>query len=165
MNEKRESWKEILLPAVLVVGLFLVLNLSASGEIGTEEHSTLETWLKLIVNYLVLATEIAAALVIGAAVVRAILSYVRYMFVHPEPNPELYETIRLRLGRMLVLGLEFTLASDILGTAVAPTRQDIITLTAIVLLRTLLNHFLEREVNEAEEKAQKRIEAKQETAA
>lgn len=58
--------------------------------------------------------------------------------------------MRLRLGRALTLGLEFTLASDILRTAVAPTRQDILTLASITLLRTLLNYFLERKIRQAE---------------
>nr|MBA3922947.1 DUF1622 domain-containing protein [Nostocaceae cyanobacterium] len=48
-------------------------------------------------------------------------------------------------------GLEFTVASDILRTAVAPTRQDILNLAAIVLLRTLLNYFLEQEIRQGEQ--------------
>jgi len=59
--------------------------------------------------------------------------------------------IRLQLGRSLALGLEFTVASDILRTAVVPTRQDIVNLGAIVLLRTLLNYFLEREIKQGEQ--------------
>ena len=51
---------------------------------------------------------------------------------------------------MLALGIEFTLASDILRTAVAPTRSDILTLGAVILLRTLLNLFLEREIESGE---------------
>jgi uncharacterized membrane protein len=43
-------------------------------------------------------------------------------------------------------------ASDILRTAVAPTRQDILNLAAIVLLRTLLNYFLEREIEQGEQR-------------
>ena len=51
----------------------------------------------------------------------------------------------------MVLGLEFTVASDILHTAVAPTRQDILNLGALVLLRTLLNYFLEREIQQGDQ--------------
>jgi uncharacterized membrane protein len=61
------------------------------------------------------------------------------------------ERIRLQLGRVLILGLEFTVASDILRTAVAPTRQDILNLGAIVLLRTLLNYFLEQEIRQGQQ--------------
>ncbi|MBA3468275.1 MAG: DUF1622 domain-containing protein, partial [Herpetosiphonaceae bacterium] len=75
--------------------------------------------------------------------------YLRNLFVAQSSHTT--EAVRLQLGRVLTLGLEFTLASDILRTAVAPTRQDILNLGAIVLLRTLLNFFLEREIRQAEE--------------
>jgi len=52
-------------------------------------------------------------------------------------------------ARWLLLGLEFTLAADIVRTAVAPTWDDIGMLAAIALIRTFLNYFLERDVKEA----------------
>ncbi len=48
----------------------------------------------------------------------------------------------LRLGRWLVLGLEFALAADIVRTAIAPTWTDIGMLGAIAVIRTFLNYFL-----------------------
>jgi uncharacterized membrane protein len=98
--------------------------------------------------------EIAAGLVIGVGVITGVISYIRSFFVHGGPQVNFSETIRLRLGRILALGLEFTVASDILRTAVAPTRQDILNLGAIVLLRSLLNYFLEHEIQEAEQRKQ-----------
>ena len=59
------------------------------------------------------------------------------------------EAIRLRLGRWLSLALEFELAADILRTAVAPTWSEIGQLAAIIVLRTLLNYFLQREIDAA----------------
>jgi uncharacterized membrane protein len=61
------------------------------------------------------------------------------------------ERIRLRMGHMLNLGLEFAMASDILRLAVSPSTGDVIILLAIVLLRILLNYFLEREIRSSEE--------------
>jgi uncharacterized membrane protein len=61
------------------------------------------------------------------------------------------EQIRLRMGHMLNLGLEFAMASDILRLAVSPTTADVIILFAIVLLRILLNYFLEREIRSSQE--------------
>lgn len=60
------------------------------------------------------------------------------------------ENIRLKLGRWLALALEFQLAADILKTAVAPTWDDIGKVAAIIVLRTLLNFFLAREIALAE---------------
>ena len=112
--------------------------------------SPLEEGLKVIVGYLAAGAEIAAAVVIGGAIARGSLSYSRQLFLRRQPFNST-EVIRLQLGRVLALGLEFTVASDILRTAVAPTHQDISNLAAIVLLRTLLNYFLEREIRQGEQ--------------
>ncbi len=60
------------------------------------------------------------------------------------------EAVRLRLGRWLAVALEFELAADILRTAVAPTWTEIGQLAAIVVLRTVLNYFLQAEIDKAE---------------
>ncbi len=147
-----ESLSGILLPLALILGLVLILNLNVGqGGEGAGFKSPLESWLKLIVGYLAAGTEIAAAFVIGSAVVRGIGNYVRLLFSRSRQQFDATESVRLQLGRVLALGLEFTVASDILRTAVAPTRQDILNLAAIVLLRTLLNYFLEQEIRQGEQ--------------
>ncbi len=65
-----------------------------------------------------------------------------------------YTEIRLFLGRYLVLGLEFQLGSDILSTAVAPTIAEIEILAAIVVIRTVLNYFLSKEVEREREEVE-----------
>lgn len=149
-----ESWSGVLLPTALILGLVLLLSLNVGEQAGVEPmpNAALEPWLKLFAAYLAAAAEIAAALVIGAAVIRCIAAYLGQVFRHSDPQLDSIEPIRLRLGRVLALGLEFTIASDILRTAVAPTRQDIMNLGAIVLLRTLLNYFLEREIRMGDER-------------
>lgn len=146
----RDSIVSLILPLALILGLVLLLNLSA-GQTSADSttHSPLESWLKLIVGYLAAGAEIAAV-VIGVAVIRGIVNYIRQVFSRRQ-HIDSTELIRLQLGRVLALGLEFTVASDILRTAVAPTRQDILNLGAIVLLRTLLNYFLEREIRQGEQ--------------
>lgn len=147
-----DSFISVLLPIALIFGLVLLLSLNF-GE-GTGEaikDSPLEEWLKVIVDYLASGAEIAAALVIGFAIIRGIISYIRLLFSRRH-HFDATESIRLQLGRVLTLGLEFTVASDILRTAVAPTRQDILNLGAIVLLRTLLNYFLEQEIQQGEQR-------------
>ncbi|CAN5568337.1 hypothetical protein BH20ACT19_BH20ACT19_11710 [soil metagenome] len=59
---------------------------------------------------------------------------------------------RLRLGRLLVVGLEFQLAADILRSAVAPSFEEIGQLAAIAAIRTALNFFLERELRQEQER-------------
>ena len=56
----------------------------------------------------------------------------------------------MRFGVWLLLGLEFELAADIVRTAIAPTWTDIGQLAAIGVIRTFLNHFLEKDLEKYE---------------
>jgi uncharacterized membrane protein len=59
----------------------------------------------------------------------------------------LYERYRANLGRAILLGLEFLVAADIIGTvAVDPTLYNLGLLAAIVLIRTFLSISLEVEI-------------------
>ena len=90
---------------------------------------------------------------IGAAIVLTgvLITAVVYVLSETRLRPVPYEHVRLTLGRFLALGLEFQLASDILRTAVSPTLDDIAKLGAIAAIRTLLNYFLAKEIERAEE--------------
>jgi uncharacterized membrane protein len=60
---------------------------------------------------------------------------------------EAYECFRADLGRGILLGLEFLVAGDIIGTvAVAPTFESLGVLAVIVLIRTFLSFSLEVEI-------------------
>lgn len=146
----RDFWNNIL-PLALILGLFLMLSLNV-GKTDGAEGNLLEPWLKLIIGYLASGAEIAAAFVIGVGIFRSIVAYATALFARRERRVDSTESIRLQLGRVLTLGLEFTVAADILRTAVAPTREDILNLAAIVLLRTLLNYFLEQEIRQVEQR-------------
>lgn len=116
----QDSVLNLLLPLALILGLVL-LSLNPGQICQTAEAvSPLERGLKVIVGYLAGGAEISAAVVIGGAIARGILSYVRQLFSWRQ-QLNASEAIRLRLGRLLALGLEFTIASDILRTAITPT--------------------------------------------
>ena len=141
-----------ILPIALIAGLVtLVIVISGlpSGEL--QPIIPEETWLTTIVGYLIIGTEIAAAFVIGVGVIRSIISYTRHLFDKMDQQINNTERIRMRLGHILNLGLEFAMASDILRLAISPTTADFIILFAIVLLRILLNYFLEREIQSSED--------------
>lgn len=55
--------------------------------------------------------------------------------------------IRLSLGRVLTLGLEFIIAADLIGTTIAPDYYSVGIAASIVLIRTLLSYTLNREIN------------------
>jgi uncharacterized membrane protein len=122
-----------------------------------ESFKTLTLWFAA-------GSEAAAALVIGLATIEATLRALVAFVRHSSPANALgqahdeKERIRLRLGRWLALALEFLLAADILRTAVAPTWNEIGQLAAIVVLRTLLNYFLQKEIDTAEDREERRAE-------
>ena len=103
----------------------------------------MEEYLVTVVGYMRLAVEAVGAAVIGFGVLATIYRYALTLVGLREYTSN---GIRLFLGRYLALGLEFQLAADILGTAIAPTLDDVILLGAIAAIRTVLNYFLSQEL-------------------
>lgn len=58
----------------------------------------------------------------------------------------LKRVVWVRFASWILLSLEFALAADIVRTAIAPTWDDIGMLAAIAAIRTLLNYFLEKDI-------------------
>ncbi len=59
-----------------------------------------------------------------------------------------YRGLRADLGRSMLLGLEFLVIADIIGTvAIEPTLHNLAVLAVIVAIRTLLSFALELEVS------------------
>ncbi len=54
--------------------------------------------------------------------------------------------IRLNLGRTLILGLEFIVAADLIGTTTAPDYYTVGILAIIVVIRTVLSFTLNKEL-------------------
>jgi uncharacterized membrane protein len=106
--------------------------------------------LKQLTIYLAGGIEVVAAIIIGIAAIQAAVRAAPLFIPRRTALHNEVELIRLRLGRWLTLAIEFELAADILRTAVAPTWNDIGQLAAIVVLRTVLNYFLQREVAKAQ---------------
>lgn len=113
-------------------------------------HSSLpyDAILSFLLQGLIFIANLAGGLVVGVSTVRGLILYiVELARNHGDDIPK--EAIRLSLGRSLALALEFQVGADVLGTALNPTQQDIEILAAIVVLRTVLNFFLQRELAEA----------------
>ncbi len=116
----------------------------------------MEEVVKLWTSYAAIAVEAAAGVLIVFAAVEATWRGLRIFFARPAAPDNAKENVRLRLARWLAVALEFELAADILRTAIAPTWNEIGKLAAIATLRTLLNYFLEQEIqrNAREQAAQ-----------
>ncbi|MDZ4306855.1 DUF1622 domain-containing protein [Allopontixanthobacter sp.] len=114
----------------------------------------IEVWLREITLGVSIAVEAVAALVVAYAVAEAVIRLVLSFWGHSASRSadrahDVKEEIRLRLGRWLALALELLLGADILRTAVAPSWSEIGQLAAIATIRTALNYFLQREIENA----------------
>ena len=86
-----------------------------------------------------------SVLVVGAAL--ATLAFALRV-LRGGPFRDAYHELRADLGRAILLGLEFLVIADIIGTvAVEPTLQNLAVLAFIVAIRTLLSFALELEVS------------------
>jgi len=103
---------------------------------------------------------IASTLVEAAAVLivfyGALESFGRLLWIVVTPSATHGERKALwrRFGVWLLLGLEFELAADIIGSVISPTWMDIGQLGAIAVIRTFLNYFLEKDLEHAQESAE-----------
>lgn len=59
-----------------------------------------------------------------------------------------YARIRHQFTDKILFGLEFLIAADIILTVKNPTAEDLLFLSAIVVVRTILGYFLSKEVEE-----------------
>ena len=95
-------------------------------------------------------SEAAAVIVVTFGSLEAFLKLV-WIGVMPGATHGVRKEIWRRFGMWLLLGLEFELAADIIASVVSPTWQDIGQLGAIAVIRTFLNYFLERDLENAVE--------------
>ncbi len=59
---------------------------------------------------------------------------------------ESINNIRLNLGRVLILGLEFIVAADLIGTTTTPDYYEVGLSAIIVLIRTVLSFSINKEL-------------------
>jgi uncharacterized membrane protein len=113
----------------------------------------MEELVALIVGTAGLLIEGAAVLIVTFGSIDA---FIRLMWVVATPGVTHGErkAIWRRFGMWLLLGLEFELAADIIGSVLSPTWQEVGKLGAIAVIRTFLNYFLEKDLEGAEAAAE-----------
>ena len=102
-------------------------------------------WILSGANYIALLAEAAAAVIILVGAAQALWMFFRHIFAGCCESLDMMRS-RIKLGHSLSLGLEFLIGADILKTAVAPSWTEIGQLAAIIGIRTVLNLFLQREL-------------------
>ena len=104
-------------------------------------------WLVLASSYAIALIDAMALIVIFIGTVEAFFGGVRTMLSSPAGHEQ--RDVWLRYARWLVAGLTFQLAADIIETSIAPAWDDIGRVAAIAVIRTALNYFLERDLEDA----------------
>ena len=106
-----------------------------------------EAALRSLAAYTALGVEAIAVILIAYGALEAFLQAFAHVLRGRSPagwRKELF----VRFGVWLLLGLQFALAADIVRSVISPTWNDIGQLAAIALIRTFLNHFLEKDLDE-----------------
>src|SRR5688572_12468107 len=111
----------------------------------------MQEWLVLATEWSTLLIDWMALALIVIGTVEAFVGAMRLVFGPSSSNHE-RRLVWLSYARWLVAALTFQLAADIIETSVAPSWDDIGRLAAIAVIRTFLNYFLERDLNETRER-------------
>lgn len=118
----------------------------AQAEEGVQEIASPQ-WFEATLHHVSLYAEIAGVAVIIIGVFAAAALFVTGLS-RGEDWSKTYHVFRSTLARGILLGLEFLVAADIIGTvAVEPTLENLYVLGLIVLIRTFLSFSLEVEID------------------
>jgi uncharacterized membrane protein len=111
----------------------------------------MKEWLTVITENAVIIIDAMALVLIVVGTVEAFFAGLRIM-LSSATDGHRQRDVWLRLARWLVAGLTFQLAADVIETAVAPSWDDIGKLGAIAVIRTFLNFFLERDLEDVRDR-------------
>jgi uncharacterized membrane protein len=107
----------------------------------------MQEWLTIATECVVLIINAMALVMIAIGTLEAFVTGLPVMLTSRSVG-HWSRDVWLRFARWLVIGLTFLLAADIVETSIAPSWEDIGRLAAIAAIRTFLNYFLERDMQE-----------------
>jgi uncharacterized membrane protein len=107
----------------------------------------IEVYFRELAGAVALAIEAAVVLVVAIGAAEAMYNTGKLVLGGKLSN-EGRRDIWLRFAIWILLALEFALASDIIRTAIAPSWDDVGKLGAIAAIRTGLNWFLAKDIEE-----------------
>jgi uncharacterized membrane protein len=103
-------------------------------------------WLDAVTEPIIVIIDAIALLIIVIGTAEAVVSVARAAW---RPlGEQLARDTFVRYARWLVAALTFQLAADIIETSVSTSWQTIARVGAVAVIRTFLNYFLERDVQQ-----------------
>jgi uncharacterized membrane protein len=118
--------------------------------IAEPEMSFMEEWLISASKSAIVAIDAIAFVVIVFGTLEAVISMARLIFISNEGQER--RELWLRYARWLVAGLTFQLAADIIETSITTGWEAVARLGIIALIRTFLNFFLERDLEDVRQR-------------
>lgn len=109
--------------------------------------AAIESGFETLVRFCILLIEIAGIVVIVASMVRGFIGFIRKD-----------EQIRIQLAQGIMLGLEFKIGSEVLRSVIVTSWNELGTLAAIILLRSLLTLLLHWEIDVEEKRQREKCE-------
>jgi len=106
--------------------------------------------LKQLAANVALSVESVAAILVAYGALEALAKLAGHL-LHGRSAVGWRKAMFVGFGVWLLLGLQFALAADIVRSLISPTWNEIGQLAAIAAIRTVLNFFLEKDLNEAAE--------------
>jgi len=107
----------------------------------------MEEVLKELAGMVALVVECIAVVLVTWGAVLGVADGLKH--VTRPTDPGWRRTAWVNFGMWLLLALQFALGADIVRSVIAPTWNDIGQLASIALIRTFLNYFLEKDIDEA----------------
>jgi len=106
----------------------------------------------MVMEWVAVVIDLTGALVMVWAFITAVVSVVRSSFTAGDARSRIHDlqVTRCGLGIKLVFALELMIVSDLLQTIVSRSLDDLILLGSLVLIRTVIAYFLNKEIQDVE---------------
>ena len=101
-----------------------------------------------MIAYIVPCTEFLGAAVVTWGSLHGLIMLLRrgWRAMQKLPPEDTLRDVRIAIGEKMALGLDFFLAGDIIGTIVVPSKDTLLILGGIVVIRTVMAFFLAKEI-------------------
>jgi len=107
--------------------------------------------IKGVLHVIVDIIDLIGVVVLIFGFVKIFLKYLKTEFKNIAHTPiKTLQKIRCEMGIYILLGLDFLIVSDIIKTILDLEIEEIIKLSALIVLRTIISYFLGKEIAEIE---------------
>ena len=108
-------------------------------------------YIKEFLHVIVEIIDLIGVVVLLFGFVKVFLKYLKTEFKKIVHTPiRMLQRIRCEMGIYILLGLDFLIVSDIIQTILDLSMEEIIKLSVLILLRTIISYFLGKEIIEIE---------------